>query len=320
MLELIMILAAVSVFLLFLGFATPKESARKTIDITKMRELRARSIGNNKFLAPMAEIGARRAMKMDEQNAKYLRQLKQANWFWAKGEPMMPSPKAPFWNLETLWTEKIVGAGLMGGLIAIAILILGITLSFTAKLPLIFFILGAVVLGGLFGIFGYTNPDQSVAGAAAARQREISLEMGYRIPELRADVMGGSTIQRAMRSLSKRPGGPFVDELRRAVLVLDITKDDTMAMDQLMERNFGNELLTEFANSVKMVSRQGGQIGPVLNVLAELAQQRLRLQITSQARKNLQEMTRPIGLSNLFVMSLLIITPAIASVLASISR
>jgi pilus assembly protein TadC len=147
----------------------------------------------------------------------------------------------------------------------------------------------------------------------------LSLEMGFRIPELRADVMAGNTVQRAIRNMSRRPGGPFVEELRRAVMVLDITKDDTLAMDQLIERNDGNELLTEFANSLKMVSRSGGQIAPVLNVLADLAQQRLRLTIQGQARKNLQEMTRPIGLSSLVVTSMLIIVPAIVGVMGGIS-
>jgi len=282
--------------------------------------MRARSVGKNKLFLPIAEIGARRAQQKDDPNDKFMRQLKQANWYWAVGEPMMPSPKAPFWNLETLWTEKWFGALITGGLIGITILIVGILLSLMANASLIVFMLIALALGGLFGMFGYTNPDQALAAAAASRQRELALEMGYRVPELRAEVMGGATIQRAIRAMSKRPGGPFVDELRRAVTVLDISKDDTLAMDQLMDRNAGNELLTEFANSVKMVSRQGGQIGPVLNVLAELAQQRLRLQITSQARKNLQEMTRPIGIANLFVVSLLIIAPALITVISSINR
>jgi hypothetical protein len=68
------------------------------------------------------------------------------------------------------------------------------------------------------------------------------------------------------------------------------------------------------------VSRQGGQIGPVLNVLADLAQQRLRLTIQAQARKNLQEMTRPTGLSSMMVTSLLIIAPALAGVMSSIAK
>lgn len=316
MFELLLILAAIAIFLLFMGLATPKTLVRKS-NVANIKQFRARSVGNNKAMGGLNELGVRRAIRSDDQNAKFLRQLKQANWYWAQGEPAMPNPKAPFWNLETMWTEKIFGAILMGGFAVIAGLIAGILFSMTQGLPLILFVLGGVVLGIVFAMLGYTNPDGQLAGAAASRQRELALEMGFRIPELRSDVMGGATIQRAMRNMSRRPGGPFVEELRRAVLTLDITKDDTVAMDQLIDRNANNELLLEFANSVKMVSRQGGQIGPVLNVLADLAQQRLRLNITSQARRNLQEMTRPIGLSNLIVMALLIVLPALAAILTS---
>lgn len=311
-------LAALAVFLLFMGLATPKTMLRKS-NLADVKQFRARSLGNNKAMGGLTEAGTRQALRKDAQNEKFLRQLKQANWYWAPGEPAMPNPKAPFWNLETLWTEKIFGAILMGGLVAIVAIIAGIFFSLTQGASLILFVLGGVALGGLFAVFGYTNPDSTLAGAAASRQRELALEMGFRIPELRSDVMGGATIQRAMRNMSRRPGGPFVEELRRAVLTLDITKDDTVAMDQLIDRNANNELLLEFANSVKMVSRQGGQIGPVLNVLADLAQQRLRLSIQSQARRNLQEMTRPIGLSNLLVMALLIVLPALAAILTSFS-
>lgn len=319
MLVLLLILAALAVFMLFVGLATPKAMKRKT-DLSQVRQFRARSVGSHKGLSGLNELGARRAIEGNDANTKFLRQLKQANWYWEPGEPAMPSPKAPFWNLETMWTEKFFGAVLLGGFSAVAVTLLGLVLSFTAGLPLIYFVLGGIALGLLFALLGYTGPDSALASAAVSRQRELALEMGYRIPELRADVMSGATIQRAMRNMSRRPGGPFVEELRRAVLMLDISKDDTLAMDHLIDRNAGNELLMEFANSVKMVSRQGGQIGPVLNVLADLAQQRLRLSITSQARRNLQEMTRPIGLSNLVVMALLIVLPALFAILTSFSQ
>jgi hypothetical protein len=318
MLELLLVLAALTVFLLFAGITMPSR-LKRDLDVPASSptssQVRARSIGSTKMLNGIANASVRRAMRPDTANARYLRQLRQANWFWEPGEPSMPNPKAPFWNLETLWGEKIFGALMFGGILGAVLLVLGLMLNLMGKAPMLPFMIAAVLVGGVVGLFMFTSPDGKLAGAAAKRQRELTLEMGFRIPELRADVMGGNTVQRAIRGMARKPGGPFVEELRRAVTVLDVTKDDTLAMDQLIERNEGNELLTEFANSIKMVSRQGGQIGPVLNVLADLAQQRLRLTIQSQARKNLQEMTRPIGLSNLVVTSLLIIAPALASVM-----
>jgi len=315
---LFFIIAGLAAFLFVAGMGMPP--GKSNLSLGAMKQFRPRSLGKGKLLDGVADAGARRAMRKDKQNERYLRMLKQANWYWEVGEPTMPSKEAPFWNLETLWGEKMVGAAVYGGIVATLVLVLGIMAAIMFKLPVLLFVVGAVLLGLLMGMMSFTSPDSSLQAAAVKRQKELQLEMGFRVPELRADVIAGSTIQRAIRNMSKRPGGPFVEELRRAVMILDVTRDETQAMDQLLERNTGNELLTEFGNSVKMVSRQGGQIGPVLNVLSDLAQQRLRLSIISQARKNLQEMTRPIALSNLLVMSLLIILPALATILQAIRK
>ncbi|MCL4505273.1 MAG: type II secretion system F family protein [Chloroflexi bacterium] len=321
MLDLLYVLAAVGVFFLFVGMMMPRSSRRDpNAGALTPKQYRPRSIGNSRILEPVAKEGLRRAMRKNPNNALYLRHLKQANWYWEPGEPVMPNLKAPYWNLESLWGEKIFGGLLYGSLVAILIVIVGLVMSILHNQSILPFLLGAVALGVAVGFFMFNSPDAAVAGAAAKRQKELALEMGYRIPELRGDVLAGNTIQRAIRNMGRRPGGPFVEEIRRAVTVLDVTKDDALAMDQLIERNQGNELVVEFANNLKMVSRQGGQIGPVLNILAELAQDRLRLQIQTQARKNLQEMTRPIGLSSMMITTLLIIVPAMSGVMGSIGK
>ena len=318
--EIVVLLVGLAVFLLFTGIMMPISKAPEPFKATiNLTQFRSRSIGSNPMFDGIVNASLRRALRNDGLNAKYLRQLKQANWFWEPGEPSMPNPKAPFWNLETLWGEKIFGSLVLGFVIGAAVLVAGLVVGLVTPLPLMLSVLGAVVFGGLMGFDRFGAPDSALSSAASKRQRELTLEMGYRIPELRADVMAGNTIQRAIRNMARRPGGPFVEELRRSVAVLDITKDDTLAMDQLVERNEGNELLAEFANNLRMVSRQGGQIGPVLTVLAELAQQRLRLTIQAQARRNLQEMTRPIGVSNLLVTTLLIVAPAVSSVMGSVA-
>jgi hypothetical protein len=268
----------------------------------------------------IVDTSIRRALRKDGTNERYLRLLKQANWYWEPGEPVKPNPNAPFWNVETMWGEKIFGALLFSTVLALMLMMAGIFFSIIFRIPLAAIVVASIGIGVALGIFAFQLPDSSVAATAARRQRELALEMGYRVPELRSDVLAGNTIQRAMRNLAQRPGGPFVEEIRRAVTILDITKDDTLAMDQFIDRNEGNELVVEFANSVKMVSRQGGQIGPVLNVLADQAQQHLRLSIQTQARKNLQEMARPVGLGSLVVTSMLIILPALAGVVQGVGQ
>jgi Flp pilus assembly protein TadB len=319
--EFLIFIGAAAIFLLFVGLASPK-SVKREVDVSKATyaHYRARSIGKNKMFDGIADTSIRRALRKDSTNDRYLKLLKQANWFWEPGEPAKPNPKAPFWNVETMWGEKIFGALLFSMGTTMMLLMAGILFSIVLRLPVIAVVGACVGVGLALGLFAFQLPDSNVASAAVRRQRELSLEMGYRIPEIRSDVLAGNTIQRAMRNLSVRPGGPFVEEIRRAVTILDITKDDTLAMDQLIDRNEGNELVAEFANSVKMVSRQGGQIGPVLSVLADQAQQHLRISIQAQARRNLQEMARPVGLGSLLVTSLLIILPAIAGVIQGVGQ
>ena len=317
---LIVLCAGASVFLIVYAIGMPNQRKVASVLPSDRVQFRPRSAGRGKFFEGVADAAIKRALRRDTVNARYLRQLKQANWYWEVGEPNMPNPKAPFWNVETLWGEKWIGTIIWASLAFGGVTALGLLLGLAGQANFTTFILIGGLLGGVMGFMAFTNPDSQVAAAAAKRQRELSLEMGFRIPELRADVVAGATIQRAIRGMARRPGGPFVEELRRAVTVLDVTRDESQAMDYLLDRSQGNELMMEFANSVKMVSRQGGQIGPVLNVLADLAQQQLRLSITGQARKNLQEMTRPIGLSSLFVTTLLIIVPALTGIMGGMAR
>ena len=322
MLEVLLVFAALATFLIFVGVTMPKDKAAKAtvLPVPDAPQYRPRSIGKGHTFDAVVKEATRRSMQKNSTNTKYLRQLKQADWYWAPGEIVMSNPQAPFWNLETLWGEKIFGALLSGSIVASVLLLAGFVMAISGKLSFLLCVLAAAAVGGIVAMFMYTGPDSTLEGAARKRQQELALEMGYRIPELRGDVLAGNTIQRAIRNMARRPGGPFVAELRRTVAILDVTKDDILAMDQLIERNEGNELIIVFANNLKMVSRQGGQVAPVLNILADLSQQRLRQQINAQARKNLQEMTRPVGLSSMMVTTILIIVPALVGVMGSLSK
>lgn len=273
-----------------------------------------------KFSYPLVEEAMRRASHTDTSaNARYKRQLLQANWWWEPGEPMKPSPKARFWNLETLWGEKMMGAALFGGGAALGMLAVLFALTLAGlELPPLLTVAVPALAGGLGVLMGYSDPDARLAAAASGRQKQLSLEMGLRITELVSDVLSGATIQRAMRDLAARPGGPFIEEMRRVAGLLAVDRSDIAAMDLLIYRNSGNELVAEFANAVKLVAQSGGQITPALRQLADAAQARTRQQIQAQGRKNAQEMARPTALSSTLVMTLLVVLPAVASILGSV--
>jgi Flp pilus assembly protein TadB len=323
---LIIIGGAVATFLVALGLALPPENNSPGAlaveeNVKGLSQFRPRIMGKSNLMLPAMQYATKRAAKTDSTNQRYLRQLKQANWYWGPGEAVLPSPKAPFWNLETIWGEKIISAVLYGAIVFALVAVFGTIYgrllgNIASYIPL----LAGIALGAIVALLGFTGPDSQLSAAAVSRQRELTLEMGFRISELRSDVLSGYTIQRAIRNIAVRPGGPFVEELRRVVTVLNATKDEGLAMDSFLDRNATNEMVQEFANQIKLVTREGGEIAPALNVLTDAAQNRLRQQINAQGRKNLQEMSRPVGLASMIVTALLIMLPALSVIFGAISR
>ncbi len=281
------ILGGMTVCLLVIGLTWPRTHV--TQPKLSDSQFRARSLGATRVFDDFARMAMSRSAEPGKQNERFEQQLKQANWHWAMGEVAPPVRGAPFWNLETLWTEKLVGASISGAL--------GLFFGFL----LFAWVLGAdatISLGAALGFacalayIGYTGPDTSLASAARRRQKQISLEMGFRLPELRSDVLSGRTVVAAIREMAKRPGGPFVEELRRVSVALDILKDESAALHLLLDRNHGHELLAEFVNQMQMAITHGNEVNRVLNVLTNTAQQRLLNTINAHGRRNAQETGR----------------------------
>jgi hypothetical protein len=325
-LSLLILGAMIATFLLVIGLTMPTRvnvtSGEATMEeaLGTNRQYRARSLSGSSMMLPFMRAAVRRSTKTDGQNVQYLKFLKQANWYWAPGEASPPVRHAPFWNLETLWGEKYAKAAIYGGTMFAIMIVVGVAIA-----PIFFGldwkpgVIAAFVLGGGLALLGFGEPDGKLIDSAVDRQRELGLEMGFRIAELRSDVLAGYTMQRAIRNMASKPGGPFIEELKRIVAVLNTSKDDSVAMDAFMDRNSGSEIVQEFGNQIKMVTREGGEIAPALNVLTEAAQNRLRQQIMQQGRKNLQDMSRPVGIVSLVVTFMLIIIPVVFSIINSLN-
>jgi len=242
-------------------------------------------------------------------SARYEQLLKQADWYWAPGELSPPTPSAPFWNVETIWGTKVcdclVGA-VIGGLAMFWLVAL-------AGKP-IYLALPSLFVGGLLG---WVMPDIQLEGAVEKRQHLLTVEMGYRIPELAAYVRSGNSITRAFRHLADRPGGPFVAEIRRVLAVYDATTSLSVALEQMIERN-QMRAVNEFAQQVLMVEKEGGSIGPALNVLAESAQDNLRCRLEEQAEANAGAMTLPVNAGVSLAIFLLVGSPALYIVLSNL--
>ena len=256
------------------------------------------------FLASLDEEG-----ELTSGNQRYLLLLKQADWYWAPGELSPPTPSAPFWNLETLWGSKIAYA-LMAGALGFLVLLV----------PALF--LGLPPFVALFGAFigalqGWILPDSKLKAVVKKRQHELTIEMAFRIPELAAYVSTGRSLIRAFRYLAGRPGGPFLAEIRRALAVYDATTSLPSAIQQMIDRN-RMRALTEFGQQVLMVEKEGGSIGPALDVLSRSAQRTLKRRLEEQAADNAGAMGLPVSGGAMLVVFLLVGGPALYIVLSSL--
>jgi Flp pilus assembly protein TadB len=242
-------------------------------------------------------------------NTRYLRLLRQADWYWAPGEAGPPTATARFWNLETVWASKLLTAVLfaLGGL-----LLAGAAAAVLHWSPIV------LVLGAAVGVIGFFDPDSELSDAAERRRRQIVLEMGYKVPELRVYVRSGRTFVSALRYLTSRPGGPFVKELYRVLQVYDITADLGRGLAAAIERNQLCEPLANLCGDLMAVVSEGGELGPVLEAHADAAQHEQRRQLRQQGQDNTQQMSYVVSATTLLVIFLLIGSPALWIVVTSL--
>ncbi len=313
---LIALIAAMSVLVVVAAIALPRkvvhpQQAQPADESTRLR-------GAGPLTAPVETLsawlrgqGAEDTTWRGGLNARYLRLLKQADWYWGPGEPAAPNPKAPFWNLETMWGKKLFHGitFALGGLVLVGALALAL------RWP------PALALAGLLaGVIGFLDPDSEVAGAAEKRRRQIILEMGYKVPELRVAVRSGKTFQAALRYLTARPGGPFVKELHRALAVYDITADMGRGLAAVIERNSLCEPLVALCGDLMAVLAEGGEVGVALEAHADTAQHEQRRLLRQQGQDNTQQMTYLVSGVTLLVIFALVGGPALWTVVTNMGR
>jgi hypothetical protein len=241
---------------------------------------------------------------------RYLAQLKQAGWYWAEGEPAAPDPEAPFWNLETLWAAKVLQAALLGlgGLVLAGVL-----------LALLGWPISLAPAGLLLGPVGFFDPDGLLAERAERRRRQIVLEMGDRLPQLRSYVRAGRTFQDGLRRLTERPGGPFVREMHRVLQVAAATGDLERGVRAVMERNvLCQPLVSLCGDLLPALTERGGEVGVVLEAHADAAQHEQRRLLRQQAQDNTRQMLLGTYATLALVLALLIVAPVLWSVVTAL--
>ena len=204
--------------------------------------------------------------------------MKAAGWWWAPGEMHKPVPTAPFWNVETYWGAKAANTMLYGGLGLLA----GLTVTWATGLPIV--LAAALVLVG--ATIGFLDPDSAVARAAKNRQNLITIEMGFKVPELWTYAMTRG-VETSLRTLADQPGGPFVSEVRRAVRLYDVHGSLAPGLKEMAERNTG-EQIREFSVQLRMAAERGGRLLEALEMLADSSRRAMGRYIRERTMRNLR--------------------------------
>jgi hypothetical protein len=304
------ILGGVCFLLVWAGLTRPKALERP--QMTKEEQYRLRSLrgGVGTLLATAVEDLAAwfQGRATDEKtrrgglHARYVEQLKMANWYWAPGEATPPTPSARFWNIETLWASKILHAGLFGLVALIGMGVFAVIFQWPLAVPL--------VIGAIAGVVGFFDPDRELAEAADERRKQIVLEMGTKVPEMRSYVLSGRSILFVLRHLSDRPGGPFVQELHRVLAVYSLTTDVGRGFEAVIDYCRPCQPLVNLCADLLALHQEGGDLGKVLNTHADTAQHEQARLLRQQGQDNTQQMMYVVAATTLIVIFILVGAPA----------
>ena len=303
------ILAGVCFLFVWAGLTRPKLERPQT-SREERRRLRSLRGGVGTLLATAVEDLAAwfQGRATDEKtwrgglHARYLEQLKMANWYWSPGEAMPPTPAARFWNIETLWASKVLYAGLFGLLALIMMGVFAIVLGWPFVVPLL--------TAAIAGVAGFTDPDRELAEAAEGRRKQIVLEIGTKVPEMRSYVLAGRSILFVLRHLADRPGGPFVRELQRVLAVYSLTTDVGRGLEAVIDYCRPCQPLVNLCADLLALHQEGGDLGKVLGTHADTAQHEQARLLRQQGQDNTQQMMYVVAATTLIVIFILVGAPA----------
>jgi Flp pilus assembly protein TadB len=229
--------------------------------------------------------------------------LKMANWYWAPGEATPPTPTARFWNIETIWAAKILYASVFGLVGFIGAGVFALIFSWPFLVPAV------VALGA--GLVGFFDPDRELVEAADKRRRQLILEMGTKVPEMRAYVLSGMAILDTLRHMVRRPGGPFIQELYRIRAVYSLTTDLARGYEAVLDHCRPCQGLVNLMADLMAQHKEGGDLGKILDTHADAAQHEQARLLRQQGQDNTQQMMYVVAATTLVVIFLLVGSPAL---------
>jgi tight adherence protein C len=176
--------------------------------------------------------------------------------------------------------------------------------------------LGTMQLGilGLLVFIGFYMPFYLVGSRAKARQHAIIKSLPDAFDLITTCVEAGLGLDAALARVAEKVEGPFADELARSLRDVSLGKTRRDALKELGERTAVPDLI-QFTNAVIQAEAMGSSVGTVLRVQAEQLRVKRRQRAEEQAYKAPVKMLFPLVLCIFPTLFIVILGPAIITIM-----
>lgn len=174
---------------------------------------------------------------------------------------------------------------------------------------------GGGVMWALAGaLVGFFVPDLLIARRAGSRQDEIRTALPEALDLLAIAVQAGMGLEQAIELVARRMPGPLGEELHRMLQEVQLGASRREALTHLRERTEVTELST-FALSLAQADALGSPLGEVLRVQAAEMRMLRRQRARELAAKVPVKLLFPLLLFIFPALAIVVIGPAIVSIL-----
>lgn len=146
-----------------------------------------------------------------------------------------------------------------------------------------------------FAVFGWMVPSRVISTAERQRVEQLTLDGASTLDRLAIYVAAGNALPAAVRSIAERPGGSWVEELRKVSAAYAVGGDFPSALEEAVERSGRLPAITRVCERLRAAYEMGGGgVAEALRRMAQDARTRIRLLITERGYRNAVMMVIPV--------------------------
>jgi tight adherence protein C len=170
-----------------------------------------------------------------------------------------------------------------------------------------------LLIAAVAGWVGYILPISALADAARARQARIRAELASATDILAVAVVGGASLNQAMRLYAERFTGPLADEIRTVQLAIDLGRSRRDALAAFAER-CNIEAVHALVSAVLQSEQFGTGLAAILRAQSQQIKTQRRQWVQEQLARAPIKMLLPLGLFVLPSLVIVLLGPAVVQI------